>query len=242
MKPYTPPRCQIIVLSSFSLLAASGVNPNLGLTEGSPAPLKRLHPLFVKYDDLEDDIKTNLKDGNYAINYRSLEMMGIDYSFLVGTYKGEDDLCSCFYCQLMNYAGYIMYYNIYDILEFFLIQIRQKEDGVYHYQLSQEVRKKMPTFCKLLANANHNDKNPTYGLPMITFLDAESKYTLLTCLFKYENINDDTFDKIHASFFKILEQLTKEMDEAGFLNQSYAKVLKKCLKTLFIARHFFSLP
>ena len=136
-----------------------------------------------------------------------------------------------------------MLYNIYDILELFLQQIRHKNNGVYQYDLSPEVRKKMPTFCKLMANGEKNELSPNYGLPMITFLDDECKYPLLAAGFKYDDdINDDTFDKIHESLFKILEQINIEANEAGILDQSIKQMMKNGLKLFLFARHLFYLP
>lgn len=239
---YKHPEIKSIHLDFNEILTSSGFSQQ-GTTEDKPAQLKRLLPLFVKYEDLESDIQMNLQNSNYAINYRKIQMYGnIDYRFIVGTYKG-DDTCICFYCQMLHHAGYLMYYNIYEIIESFLVQIRQKVNGVYQYNITPEVRKKMPTFCKLMENAKINDKKPTYGLPMIAFLDAEQKYALLSAGFKYDNdISDNTFDKIHESFFTILTQLTKEADKAGVLNQTYKTLAQIGLKTLLYARHFLSMP
>lgn len=241
-KKYSHPICEVFPIEANNILASSGSN-QLGRTENEPAPLKRLLPLFVKYEELESDIKMNLQHNDYATNYRKLQLWGkIEYLFIVGTYKGEDT-CVCFYCQMLHYVGWLMYYNIYELLEPFLMQIRKKENGVYQYYLSPEVRRKMPTFCKLMENARINDRKLTYGLPMIAFLDAEQKYTLLSAGFKYsDNVNENTFDKIHESFLTILTQLTQEADKAGVLNQTYKTLAKIGLKTLLYARHFFNMP
>ena len=78
---------------------------------------------------------------------------------------------------------------------------------------------------------------------MIAFRDAEQKYALLSAGFKYDNdISDNTFDKIHESFFTILTQLTKEADKAGVLNQTYKTLAQIGLKTLLYARHFLNMP
>jgi len=240
-KKYSHPECKIFPIEINDIIASSGYSDS-GTTEDNPAPLKRLLPIFVKYDELESDIQMNLQHNNYAINYRKIQMLGIEYQFIVGTYK-EEDTCVCFYCQMLHHTGYLMYYNVYEIIEPFLMQIRQKVNGVYQYHLSSEVRKKMPTFCKLMENAKINDKKPTYGLPMITFLDAEQKYALLSAGFKYgENINDTSFDKIHESFFTILTQLTQEATNAGVLNQTYKTLAQTGIKILLYARHFFNMP
>jgi hypothetical protein len=246
MKQYVRPTSEIYEAFSRSFMETSNEQPGhmLGLTLEEPAPLKRLHPIFVRYEDLEPDIKVNLKRSSYAINYRMLEMLGIEYPFVIGTYKGkEDDICTCFYVQFFYNSGYVVYYNIYDLLETFLQQIRQKKDGEYHYNLTLEVRKKMPTFCKLLSNSGKNFKKPQYGLPMITFLDAESKYTLLAAGFNNDDdINEKTFETIHESLFTILNQLIKESNEAGILNQSIKQLAKNGLKLLLFARHLYLMP
>lgn len=246
MKQYVRPTSEIYEACFHSFMEASNEQPEhmLGLTLEEPAPLKRLIPIFVRYEELEPDIKENLKKGAYAINYRKLEMLGFEYPFVIGTYKGEeDDICTCFYVQTFYYSGYVVYYNIYDLLETFLQQIRQKKDGEYHYNLTPEVREKMPTFCKLLSNSGKNSKKPQYGLPMITFLDDESKYTLLAAGFSYDDdINEKTFETIHESLFTILDQLIKEANEAGILNQSIKQLAINGLKLLLFARHLFLMP
>ena len=246
MKKYITPTSFIYELHVPKMLTTSSQQDGhmQGLTLEEAAPLKRLHPIFVRYEKLEPDIKEKLKQDSYVVNYRKLEMMAIEYTMLACTYKEENsDLCTCFYVLLLNQAGYIVFYNIYDVLEPFLMQIRVKTDSVYHYNLTPEVRKKMPTLCKLLSNADKNDMTPTYGLPMISFLDIENKYPLLSAGFKYnDEENDKTFEAIHDSLFKILNQIAKEADNAGILNQSIITALKKGLKILLLARHFYCLP
>ena len=70
---YKHPEIKSIHLDFNEILTSSGFSQQ-GTTEDKPAQLKRLLPLFVKYEDLESDIQMNLQNSNYAINYRKIQM------------------------------------------------------------------------------------------------------------------------------------------------------------------------
>ena len=243
---YLSPTCRSIKIEIEPSFAAStqDVSDMKGMTADNPDRLRRLLPIFTHYDELEPDIKENLKKQNPTFNYRMQNIMGLDYDFMVQTYRDETDLCTCIYYQTLanveEMKRYYVHYNIYDVLELFLVQIRHKEDGVYEYDLSPEVRQKMPTFCKLLSNAYKSFKDPQYGLPVITFLDSEQKYPLLSACFVYDEANvEDMLMKIHESFFRILEQLSEEMTKAGLLDQSRKQLFRNGLRLFSLVRHLF---
>lgn len=239
---YISPTMTIVQSTGYSILAGSAqALPEVlpGCTEDTATPIKRLLPIIVQYDDLEPDIKVNLRKGNLALNYRTIKFFDfIEYLIVITTMRGEDGTCSCDY-TMFGSNRFMIFYNIYDLIELFLVQIREKVDGVYKYHFSKEVIQKMPTLCKLFANAEKSDKQPhSDGLPMISFLDAEKKYPLLCAWFKEDTLQKQgDMDKLHIALFKILNQIVSESNNAGILNQSKKTMVKNILKLLCLAHH-----
>lgn len=209
-----------------------------GCTEETAIPLQRLLPLVVRYDDLEPDIKINLsraskKNGMKSVtNYRTMHEdlpMGLgDYMIGVDTTMEDnsDGICVCTYVMMMH-SRFVVMYNLYDILEKFLMQIREKTSEGYVYHIdNKEVVQKMPTFCALYKQASNPDKL------MITFIDNEKKYPILAQSYTYEFFESKIKDMniVHKAMFKIVDKLTTEVQNTGLLNQSKMTLLKNVLR------------
>ena len=208
-----------------------------GCTEETAIPIKRLLPLIVSYDRLEPDIKINLgraikHNGMKSVtNYRTYHE---DLPFGLGDYlvgvdttmeDNSNNMCVCTYVFMMNTRLVVMY-NLYDILENLLLQIREKTNNGYEYHISKEVLHKVPTFCSLYKQADNADK------PMITFMEDERKYPILAKSYTYDffekNIKD--INIVHKALFKIVSKLIDEVQNAGFLTQSKMTLLKNVLR------------
>ena len=101
----------------------------------------------------------------------------------------------------------------------------------------------MPTFCKLLSNAQMSGKNQPFGLPMIIFLDPERKYPLLSGRFEYHEANHkEILVKVHQSFNTIVEQMVDEVLKTRTLNQSIWRAFRKGLRGGFWLRRLLLLP
>lgn len=223
------------------LFGSSDNDPNnysdAGCTEETAIPLKRLLPFVVRYDDLEPDIKINLSraskhNGMKSVtNYRTMHQdlpMGLgDYLIGVDTTMedGCDDMCVCTYVMMMN-ARLVVMYNLYDILEKFLIQIREKTHDGYVYHINKEVVQKMPTFCALYKQSENPDKL------MITFIDDEKKYPILAQSYTYEFFESRIKDIniVHKAMFKKVDTLITEVQNTGLLNQSKMTLLKNVIR------------
>lgn len=211
---------------------------NAGITEETALPLGDILPLICSYDKLDEDIKYNLENNpnaKFVYNYRTMESpYGIPYSVIISTSKMGNNEYSCDYTLLgMTDERFMIFYNIYEFLEveFFLRQIRVKENGKYIYKQSDEVKQKLPTFCKLINNAIKVDKEYTYGLPFISFLDAEQKMPLLATWIHVSDLKKEgDMDKFHIAMWKILSQLTDEMQKAGILNQSKKALVQNLVR------------
>lgn len=239
---YSSPRTKVVKCVINSILAGSTQTmPKTlpGCTKETAFPLNHLLPFFVQYDDLETDIKENLKKGKMAVNYRKITLLDVmEYLVVITTMKGEDKICTCDY-TMIGPSTFTIFYNIYDLLESFLVQIREKVDGVYKYHFSKEVLQKMPTFCKLFANAEKSENQlQTDGLPMISFLDSEKKYPLLCAWFKEDVLQKEgDMDKLHIALFKLLTQIISESSNVGILNQSKETMVRNALKLLCLAHN-----
>ncbi len=208
-----------------------------GTTEDTATPLKRMLPLFCRLEDLEPDIKYNLEHAgsDRVFNFRTLRCGTVEYLVTTSTSidrnTGE---CMVDYTMVLS-SSFGIFYNLYELLELFLRQIREKKGGIYDYHLSKEVRQKMPVFCKLLDNARKNDENLTYGLPFITFLDQERKYPLLCAYFEETAISKEgDMDKLHISLVKIVVSLVAEVNKAGLLDQSKKTLVNNGLRMMRI--------
>ena len=249
---YLSPACESIRIETEPSFTAStqDVSDMKGLTEDNPAPLSQILPVFVKYEKLEPDIQENLKkgDGTFATNYRRKIIDGIDYLFEVVTIKDVQGYYYCYYYQTEANASevkeFYLHYNVYCFLDVILFQIRHKaDDGHYEYELSKEVRKKMPTFCKLLSNAQMSGKNQPFGLPMIIFLDPERKYPLLSGRFEFHEANHkEILVKVHQSFNTIVEQMMDEVFKTRTLKQTIWLAFRKGLQGGFWLRRLPLLP
>ena len=245
---YLSPTCRSIRIETEPSFAASAVDVSemKGLTEDNPEQLHQMLPCISFYDELEPDIQAKLKmdpEEEFAANYRIANIDGIDYIILIRTQKIEEDHYLCYYLRAKAHTPEVkdmyLHFNLRLVIESDLRQIRFKtDDGHYEYNLSPEVRQKMPTFCKLLSNAEENRKNPQYGRPEIVFLDKERRDPLLTVRFEASKA-EEFLATVNESFYKIIVQLEKEMDEAGFLVQSRKRLIKGVLRIALLARHFF---
>ena len=225
-------------------MEASTVKHGLpGMTEDNPAPFRKLIPLICEYEDLEEDIKENLKDKDIAYNYRVFPLGPIQYPVVVRTERHSEDR-NCFLCdytQIMS-VGIVVYYNIFDLFDTLWHQIRVKNGPSYDYVLSAEVRKKLPTLVTLFNNAGINEENPHSKLPFITFIDEEKKYPLLCACFFNEDIEKEgAMDYIHLSLFKVLSRLKEEVESAGLLSQTKRKLFLSALRIASMASRLSSL-
>jgi len=222
---YIKPNLKIIVCEATCQITASESfieDDDTGRTENNPSQLKRILPVIVRYNDLEPDIKKNLegkKEKEIVYNFRYHPYFNsFQREFIISTYKLNDTYCSCDYTQVLG-NGIIVYYNIYELIRPVLVQIRTKYSNKYEYDLSKKTRTKLPYLCKLFDNAKKNEIKPTYGLPFITFLDSECKYSLLCVVYKTDSIKDaKTISKLHEILTDILFKLQQEADEAGILD------------------------
>ena len=143
----------------------------------------------------------------------------------------DDNRYCCDYTFCPKFGNTIMiYYNIYDEILFLLRQIRKKENGVYTYKFSDEVKRKVPTLVKLFANLEKT-KKAQYGIPYIDFIDEKKQYTLLAVAIKADSINSSKdMDKIHIALFKIFAQIVEECDKAGFLEQTRKQMTRNLIR------------
>lgn len=203
-----------------------------GCTDNEPAQLKRLLPFLCQYNELETDIKINLKKGGKIVyNFRTVELFGVPFDVVIGTSMLDDNRYCCDYTFCPKFGNTIMiYYNIYDEILFLLRQIREKKNGVYTYKFSNEVKRKVPTLVKLFANLEKT-KKAQYGMPYIDFIDEKKQYTLLAVAIKADSINSSKdMDKIHIALFKIFAQIVEECDKAGFLEQTRKQMTRNLIR------------
>lgn len=242
-KNYEIPTIHVVHVETTAMLesSAESLPAHLpGCSSDDPAQLKRLLPLICSYNDLEPDIKVNLKKGDAVVyNFRVVEWFGgIPYDLLVTTSNFGDDRYLCDYTVLPRFGNTILiYYNIYDEILVLLRQIRLKENGVYTYKFSNEVKKKVPTLVKLFANLE-KAKKAQYGIPYIEFIDDEKKYTILAVGIKADTINScEDINKIHLALFKVFLKVLEECNKAGILDQSKVQLAKNLVRIGLAAHH-----
>lgn len=212
---------------------ASNVDRSAGTTEETAQPLGEILPLICPYQRLDEDIKYNLEqnpDAKFVYNYRTVEFPMLTYPAVVSTSPGDDGECMCDY-MLISPTGnrFMIFYNIYEFMdvEYFLSQIRVKENGVYEYKQTAEVKQRCPTFCKLYNNARKVDKELVYDLPFLTTMDAERKVLLLAVWLQDSSLEKQgDLDKYHIALWKILAQMLEEMQKSGMLNQTKKALVK----------------
>lgn len=238
-KKYKHPSIEILQTDSIAILSSSSdlnISNVQGCSPEDPAELKKLLPFICTYNDLENDIKINLKKGEkFTYNFRTIVFYNIPFDVIVCTQHYEDQYC-CDYTFIPKHGSFfLIYYNIYNQLEFILRQIREKRNGIYFYHFSKEIKDKIPTLVKLFDNLELAKKGRC-GMPYIDFLDEEAKYPLLAIGIKQNEINspDDT-SKFHIALYKILIQLTEECNKAGFLDQSKKQLVNNLMKILLMA-------
>lgn len=211
-----------------------------GSSEETAIPLNEILPLVCPYNKLDEDIKYNFEQNPGAervFNFRILKFqdgIGLEYPVVIHTSKSNDGEYCCDYTMFSEIGHrFMIFYNIYEFMdvELFLRQIRVKENGKYVYKQSDEVKKKIPTFCKLINNAAKVDKELAYGLPFITFMDAEQKVPLMAAWFHESSLEKDgDMDKLHIAMWKILFQMLDEMQKGGVLDQTKEKLCKNFVR------------
>ncbi|MBR5899758.1 MAG: hypothetical protein IKZ14_09880 [Muribaculaceae bacterium] len=218
-----------------------GKDRSAGTTEDTALPLGKVLPFICSYKQLDDDIKYNFEKNPYdsrSINYRTLNTGVLEYPVFLYTTKGNDGEYSCDYTLFSPIGGrFMIFFNIYDLIEdlLFLQQIRVKKNGVYEYRQTSEAKQKVPTFFKLMNNAAKVDKELVYGLPFLSFLDAEQKYPLLAVWFHESSLEKEgDMDKMHIALWKILQQLIEEMQNSGILTETKNKLVKNIMKIGFM--------
>ena len=249
MKKYVAPSIDLIEIDDIDIICTSSEvvcpkysdsvklpNEDVALFDNipdNPKRLKRLLPLFSAYNDLEPDMKQEIKKYRIARVVRRIDFYNIPYCVIAEVEQVSDEDFLVTYMFLGNSGQNILLaINVEDIVEFLVRQIREKTDEGYIYHLSKEVRKKLPVFSKLMDNAEFQKES----VPYLSTIDEKKEHLLLMAYFNEESIdNQEGIWVLQESLLKIAIKLTEEINKAGILNQSKLNLLKNFIKASLIA-------